>query len=366
MAYELDFIGVPDTKKDADAIGIHWRDADGTNIVGVYDGGFEEQGTALVEHIKKYYSPRRDENKTPILDFVICSHSDSDHTYGLRTVLENFKVRKLYMNRPWLYTNELISYVGDGRKTPESLERELKSEFSILAELEDIAKKKNPAVKILPAFQGCEIEGKLLVLSPTKDFYIQKIIDSKKTKSLHESTEFSEGVAPEEYLKDTETWEDGLLREDVTVSAENEQSVVLLGLMEEGKFLLTGDAGKEALSNAIAFAQKQGYILKNCVDMYQVPHHGGRHNICKSVMEKLVGPVVAKEATNGKIACVSVAKGSDHPRQMVVNEFLRRDVSVYKTDGGTLHYNKGFSDRGWTGAKKLPFKTKVEPWKNKE
>ena len=54
MNYELDFIGVSEKTKDADAIGIHWIKND-IHTIGIYDAGFEKHGEALKNIIENYY-----------------------------------------------------------------------------------------------------------------------------------------------------------------------------------------------------------------------------------------------------------------------------------------------------------------------
>lgn len=52
MAYEIDFIGVgDDTKKDADAIAIRWKDKNDNYKIAVYDGGLQAHGDKMVEHL---------------------------------------------------------------------------------------------------------------------------------------------------------------------------------------------------------------------------------------------------------------------------------------------------------------------------
>lgn len=149
MAYEIDFIGVPEekAKKDADVIAFRWKT----------ENGF----------------------KRCVYDAVFVSHSDKDHTSGLKIILENFKVKALYMNRPWLYADELYPKVNDGRKTVESLKRELKEKFVYIADLEEIALRKD--IPVYEAFTGVKIESKLLILSPTKEQYKELLVASDKT-----------------------------------------------------------------------------------------------------------------------------------------------------------------------------------------
>lgn len=131
MAYEIDFIGVGDeVKKDADAITIRWKDDNGDYKIAVYDGGLQAHGDKMVEHLNEYYFS---DSTDKVIDCVICSHSDLDHASGLKRILEEFEVKKLYMNRPWLYIDDVWDSVSDGRITKESLCERLKKSTSILA-----------------------------------------------------------------------------------------------------------------------------------------------------------------------------------------------------------------------------------------
>lgn len=129
-------------------------------------------------------------------------------------------------------------------------------------------------------------------------------------------------------------------------------------------FLLTGDSGIRGLRKAIDYANIEGFSLKNIVKFYQVPHHGGRHNISTSILNDLIGSIVAENTERDKVAFVSVAKDSDHPLQMVVNAFVRRGVKIYKTNGDTIHHCSGNMPyrKGWGGLEKLKFSKQVEEW----
>ena len=92
MPYEIDFIGISKNKatQDADAISLRWKNDDGSYTVGVIDVGFGKHGKALVEHINQYYFddeynllPKKDK----IIDFIIVTHTDNDHTIGLPQLL---------------------------------------------------------------------------------------------------------------------------------------------------------------------------------------------------------------------------------------------------------------------------------------
>ena len=139
-AYEIDFIGVGDeVKKDADAITIRWKDDNGDYKIAVYDGGLQAHGDKMVEHLNEYYFS---DSTDKVIDCVICSHSDLDHASGLKRILEEFEVKKLYMNRPWLYIDDVWDSVSDGRITKESLCERLKKEYQYISDLEKMAEDK--------------------------------------------------------------------------------------------------------------------------------------------------------------------------------------------------------------------------------
>ena len=60
------------------------RPAEGSTMQGqvlIYDGGNQESGKALVQHIRTHYGTNR-------VDYVVNSHPDADHASGLAVVLE--------------------------------------------------------------------------------------------------------------------------------------------------------------------------------------------------------------------------------------------------------------------------------------
>jgi metal-dependent hydrolase (beta-lactamase superfamily II) len=151
-------------------------------VCGVYDGGTQKYGEALVTHLKKYYFV---DTENPTIDFVICSHSDQDHASGLSALFDNFKIDALIVNRPWLYIDDIWDKVTDGRITKSSLESRLKEAYPYVKTLEEKANK--AGTQIYEGFQGTKIYTHLRILSPTKEFYTKLLIESNKT-PLSEST----------------------------------------------------------------------------------------------------------------------------------------------------------------------------------
>lgn len=379
MAYEIDFIGVGDrSEKDADAICFRWKvgqDSFGEPIykVGVFDGGFEAHGKEMVQTLNKYYFDDSFGAKEPwqkVVDFVCVSHSDQDHTAGITQILENFTVRKIYMNRPWLYTYALEEYLTDHRL---NLAKQLRDAFPYIAEIEDAANEKG--IPIYEAFKGTLIENCFRVLSPTKEFYLTLMVESDKTplegpiSILEKGKHLLEALLSKEkgaVFSLAETWMQEELREDVRTTAENESSIVLLATIDGSRFLLTADAGIRALEKAIDYADSIGVSTKTDISFFQIPHHGGRHNISPSILNRLLGNVLPENTSTNRTALASVAKNSDHPCRMVTNAFIRRGVRPYSSDdGATINYHCGdMPTRNWTSMESVPFTDNVEEWED--
>lgn len=362
MKYEIDFIGVnEESSKDAAATCFRFYSAElGRYVIVVYDGGFLAHGKAMVELIKKYYTDK----EVPYIDVVICSHSDDDHASGLSEIFDTCNVGHLVMNRPWLYAKELYSKISDKRKTPKSLECELKETYSSIAKLEMKAKEQN--TQIHEGFQGqIFCDAPLWILSPTKDFFLQQVINSTKTPLKENTSTFS--LVQEKFMEITNAikdyWNKDAIREGEVTSPENETSIVVYGNMgEDGSFLLTGDAGIQALTVAADYADSTGICLSD-VTFHQIPHHGGRHNVSPSVLNRIIGSIQPKGSALNKSAFVSVAKNSDHPKKMVVNAYIRRGVKVFEARNSSKWHHCGTPDRKeYSEAIPLEFNEYVESW----
>lgn len=362
-AYEVDFLPVGNGDRSGDAISIRWKDGDSYKVL-VYDGGTKESGQALVDHIKKYYGVSR-------IDYLVNSHPDSDHASGLSVVLEQLDVGEVWMHRPWEYSSVIRDYFQDGRITDNSLAERLKAKMAAAHDLESLALEKN--IPIREPFQGSFI-GPFLVLSPEKDWYVHDLIQafekSPEQKSVISEaadrayTTFAEAVR-KAITWVIEKWDGESLREDVSTSAENESSTVLLGIFNDRGVLLTGDSGIQALSLAADYADSLGHNLPSLLSFVQVPHHGSRNNVSSTVLDRIVGARKAQQDNNyTKTAFVSAGKDSTtHPRKMVVNAFLRRGANVIATQGSVkwYHYNTPLRD-DFVSATSMEFNTEVESW----
>lgn len=167
--FEIDFLNV-ESSKSGDAITLRYQ-LNGMTTIHVVDGGFQNTGERVVEHIKNYY------DYPYYIDRVVASHPDRDHAGGLRVVLEELDVRELWMLRPWLYAEDIIDRFTRFSSV-ENLKRRLKEIYPSIAELEEIAGKRR--IPIYAPFQG-EVIGEFRVMAPSRAHYLDLIVESEKT-----------------------------------------------------------------------------------------------------------------------------------------------------------------------------------------
>ena len=361
MGFEIDFLPVGDGEKGGDAIALRCGKLDGTRseqAVIVIDGGTKESGENLVKHIQKYY-------KTDQVNFVISTHPDADHSSGLTVVLENLKVDNLWMHRPWEHAQDIKDAFKNGRITGKGLKESIKKSLENAYELETIAKRKE--IPIFEPFSDLsKKDDKLIILGPSEEFYEDLLPNFRETPEPKEAVAWPEKfvtVVKEVVRWIAETWGIETLTdpEEGEISAENNTSTILLLQLNGKKFLFTGDAGTEALDNAIDKAESLGIDLRE-VGFLQIPHHGSKHNVGPTILNRIIGEKL-QEKEYLKIAYISTPKNGDpkHPSRKVVNAFIRRGAKVFTTKGITLcQPSSDAPDRGWNKADSLQFYEQVE------
>lgn len=340
--FELDFLSV-ETKRSGDAICIRYSVGDQTRVH-VIDGGYIDTGEQIVSHVKTHYG-------TSHVDNVVLTHSDQDHANGLRKVLEQCTVGTLWMNRPWLYAEELIDRF-EMYNSVEHLRRKLREIYSGPAALEDIANEKK--IPIREAFQGATI-GSFTVMTPSKARYLDLIVDSQKTpEAADEKTLDSIVEALAKGLKKAANvvkaiWGAEYFPVEGT-SAENEMSLVQYASIAGKTILLTGDTGRQGLAEAADYAPHVGLTLPG-IYAFQVPHHGGRHNVDTATLNRWLGePLPAMPTTTTWHAICSSAKADeDHPKKSVKRAMLHRGAHFAETEGRPVNLTIGKPLRaGWT------------------
>lgn len=333
-----------------------------SDTIHIIDGGFQETADDMIAHINKYYG------ENVWITSILCTHTDQDHASGLVSFIEKapFPICEIFINRPWLYANELIDEVKDKRTTPDSLVTKLKEAYPYVVQIEELALQKK--IKITECFQGTRI-GAFHACAPSKQRYLQCLRDSSKTPTTEDSSAFKKvaEAARKAISLIKDTWSKDNLREDISTTPENEMSIVQFACLANQYILLTGDAGRESLQEAHEYAKAQMLMVEgDKLDFMQIPHHGGRHNITPSILNNWLGEVLPEQPENPiGYAFASVAKEcDDHPKVCVSNAYLRRGYNVSQTKGETICFKSASAPNrdGWGNATTLPFQNESESW----
>lgn len=362
MGYEIDFLPVGDESKGGDAITLRYGNLFGPRneqVVIVVDGGYIDDGEALVNHISDYYGTDR-------VDIVISTHPDQDHINGLTVVLEKMEVGALLMHQPWKHSGK----VSEARKTAfiaKGLSERVEKSFQAASELESIAVRKG--VQIIEPFLGIQVQttaGDFRILGPTNEYYEELLTTEVAAPALAAKS----SLDPWELLRKLAAGVTGLLeetldietlRDDGQTTATNNSSAICLFTIDDRQLLLTGDAGIPALEQAMDVLEAEGF-QPGSFKFVQVPHHGSRRNVGPSILNRMLGP--KGQSTQHSSAFASVPKKNpDHkfPAKKVTNAFRRRGYNVHLTQGEKKHHYRNAPDRpGWTTSTPLPFYGKVE------
>ncbi|TAJ50673.1 MAG: MBL fold metallo-hydrolase [Nevskiaceae bacterium] len=342
--FEIDFLGV-ETDKSGDAIAIRYS-RNGATTIHVVDGGYLDTGDQLVDHIYAQY------NHATHVDHVVLTHPDQDHANGLRKVLERCTVGRLWMNRPWLYAADLLHRFSRFQSA-ESLAKRLREAYPASVKLEELAIAKG--IPISEAFQGAQI-GAFVVLTPSKARFLDLIAESQKTPDVVSSESATLDSIVEAVAKALKSaanfvrskWGEEIFPADGT-SSENEMSVVQIATVASFTTLLTGDTGRDGLTEAADFLIARGISLPLKFEVFQVPHHGGRHNVNTAVLDRWLGARLPSKPEKGtwNAVCSSALKDKDHPRKSVKRAMIHRGANFTETEGKAVRFGT-FVRPGWT------------------
>ncbi len=338
MPISVDFLPVGDS--NGDAIIIKYGQGDNFYLQ-VVDGGYTQVGEEMIEHIESHYG------KDIIIADMVVSHADNDHAKGLIPVFKHFRVANLWMNRPWLYANEVIDQFH-GNFTVDGWIEYVRDEHEYLVELEVLARARGMEPK--EVFRGAQI-GPFHVLAPSRERYVALIPDLDKTPPPYKSETAGLGKGLFELARNVldaikETMDiETLDNNPPATSASNEASVVQLGLYDNKKILLTADVGPAGLTEAAEYAKARGFL--GPPDMIQIPHQGSRRNVTPAVLNAWLGEPNGGNPRRGA-ALVMVGKNkTEHPRKKVKNAFIRRGYPVFVTRSTSwMHMPYGYDLRG--------------------
>ena len=371
MGYEVDYIPVGSGERSGDAIALRWgylESGRGDQCVVVIDGGTEESGAALVEHIRHYYQTSR-------VDFMICTHCDADHASGLSVVVDQLRVGKLLMHEPWQYADEIHKLVTDGRVTKPSLTRRIEGGLKAAHDLWESAARRR--IEVVEPFSGWgtkQLDGTITVLGPTQAYYKQLLskfrcmpqTQTSRNVPFARMTQRESSLAMPTSVKGlaaNASKTNQYLLEQIgitgaphtgqasdflgTTSAENNSSAIIFLTACGHKMMFTGDAGVEALDAAITYGRKMGFSFSD-LELFHVPHHGSENNIDSRVLDRI----------RSRVAVVSAAPDGAprHPSSKVTNDLNDRRTLVYSTQGKAFRYRLNAPVRhGWIPATPIPY-----------
>lgn len=349
IGYQIDYIPVGENSRSGDAIALRFGNLHGSRSkqsVIVIDGGFKDSGELLVQHIKSHYG-------TDEVNLVVSTHPDVDHASGLCVVLDGLKVGQLAMHRPWEHAADIKNLFRDGRITASGLEDRLEKSLQHASDLEALATKKG--IPIVEPFQGITgFGGSVRVLGPSQEYYETLLAGFRSTPEpvaglgiLAPLQRATEAVI----RKIEDSMGIDILNDDAdTTSAENNTSVIMLLEVDGHKLLFTGDAGKTALLNAIAYAEGLGIVLTG-MRFLDVPHHGSKRNLNSKILKRM----------NAGTAFISASADSEkHPAKKVTNALKKHGMGVYVNRGVPLLHHHNAPERGWSAATPEPFHAQVE------
>ncbi|HEP9567635.1 ComEC/Rec2 family competence protein [Pseudomonas aeruginosa] len=350
MIYEVDFL--PVGEGSGDAIVIRYGDDVNGYYLHVVDGGRASTAETIITHINAFYPGY-------YINHMVLSHADDDHATGLIGVMETIEVKNLWMNRPWLYADQILHHFH-GNFTLQGLIDDIKERHPYLVELERLAIEKG--THIHEVFQGAQI-GAFTVLAPTRERYVTSIPDFGKTPDRYtaeaaDSREFGLLQSLVEGAKRVlENWDIETLASNAETSASNESCVVQYAVLGDKGVLLTADVGPIGLAEAANYGAQLGL---NRPSFVQVPHHGSRHNVTPSVLDTWLGLKQPHGTVVGTAFCSVGSNKHDYPRAQVKNAFMRRGFKVYSTRTKWISHYKGSGHPNMVPAVAEEFANEVE------
>lgn len=331
--YCVRFFHVGNETKGGDAILTELFDEGDNPFVILIDGGYKETGEKICQYIKTKY------NNNPVIHLMVNTHPDIDHTSGLRTILENddIEVKKIMMNRPWKDAGLKPEHFKDGRITENSLASRLRDAFAMADDIENIAGKKK--IPVCRAFQGEVLEPDVLtVLGPTKTSYKNFLIASGKTPEAAVNELNAKSYQKVE-LEEEIYYEGGNIKwfDEEETSEVNQTSLVLSLQIGKKHFLLTGDASKATLTNALNFYENLHWgNSSRDFTVVQLPHHGSRKNINPDILNRL-------SPASYIISCPPDGMKEGHPSRRLINKILeiKKDSRIFVTGKHNFVFYKG-------------------------
>lgn len=350
MGYEIDFLPVGNGDTSGDAIVLRYGNLWGRRseqTVVVIDGGYNDTGKAIIDHLDQYYATNR-------IDLVVSTHPDADHINGLRTVVDELDVDELWMHLPDQHSVDLAAMKATGWRNVTHMRDTLQKSLSAASDLEAAARAKG--IPITEPFTGVA-RDRLVVVGPSQAFY-EELLPQFTTYAGKATLAATVKAAIRSLIPETLYLE--TLTDDGETSPENNSSTVILLQIDDRSLIFTGDAGMPALENAADSLDGAAFDWSS-VKFMQIPHHGSKRNVGPSVLDRFLGEKGQVAHNKSALASAGPDAAPKHPHKKVLNAFTRRGCDVATTAGRAIRYSHDAPDRsGWTPIEPLPLYTEVE------
>lgn len=234
------------------------------------------------------------------LDYMMLTHGDEDHVEYLDNILEMYQVNNIFM------PNILAAPNGTGASSVE-----LREQIDAIDD-EKIAMFTDPDV--LTSNMYAEF---FVAAFNEPDCNVMLNIDPSSTENSIVITDEANTYRLTFYCPTQEYYNESNLN-----SAEKKNAVSPIGILEYNGFriVLTGDSNE---INEPLFVDRIGGEL-DC-DVLKVGHHGSE----TSSTEEFLNAIDCEYAV---ISCKADGNTFYHPRQTTLNRFIKRDMTIYRTD----------------------------------
>ncbi len=244
--------------------------------------------------ISKYIVNYLNSLKITTIDYLVVTHSDSDHVGNMWEVLDNFEVEKAYVpdlkntsiTKTYQYFYEKLQIETYTDENGESQNCEIVNSY-----ISDVIESEKPENNFFIAF-----------LAPTKDEY-------SNLNKTNPSGDDKNGVSPIMFL---EYFGKRILFTGDTITAVEEK--VISNYKNNYYNILEGASGK------------YGVNLEN-IDILKVAHHGGNTSSCEDFL-KVINPTYSVISSGGEYG---------HPHEDVLKRLTEVKSKIYRTDlSGTV------------------------------
>lgn len=353
--FEAEFRAVGAGSRSGDAIVTSWVEAStGVRRVVVIDGGYQTNGEEIVKLVFDRFG-------RSFIDIVVSTHPDGDHSNGLAAILDECMVGELLMHLPWEHGASGSALFPGGRFADRSMREAVVKALDSTRVLAEEALE--AGVAVTEPFTGLtRLGGVLEILGPTADFY-ESLLCGFRTESRSSGSRIAGSLLTkvgQVATRVAESLDVETLTDAGETSAENNSSAIVQLNVNDGRFVLTGDAGIPALDRAADRLVELGHDHTS-LTLAQVPHHGSKRNVGPSVLDRLLGPRLGV-GVQQRCAVVSAAPDGapKHPARQVTNAFYRRGTPVWATQGQSLRYAIDAPLPGYTSVEPLPFYEEVD------